>query len=252
MDNNLNKKVSVNICTYNNAQFLPQAIDSVLNQNYKEIEIIIVDDCSTDNTSEILREYSEKNSRIKVHRNPQNLGINKSRNKALSLSTGDYIAVLDSDDYWIEKDKLVKQIGFLESNPKFAVVGTFAKIVDRDGSDISQIIGETNSEKIYQFMLMKNPIVHSSAMFRRSSLNSGYSEKYNIWEDYAAMLEIGLTSKITNLPFFGVSYRKHQKNISKKNKIKNVVTYQKIINNYRKKYPHFFLATIKNILRVLI
>jgi glycosyltransferase involved in cell wall biosynthesis len=95
-------KVSVIIITYNRADLLSRAINSVLFQDYQDFELLIIDDASTDNTSEIVRAFND--NRIKYYLNEKNLGIAKSRNKGISLAVGEYIAMLDSDDYWISRD----------------------------------------------------------------------------------------------------------------------------------------------------
>jgi glycosyltransferase involved in cell wall biosynthesis len=96
---------------HNSEQFLKRSISSVIAQSYDEWELIICDDCSTDKSLDILRDFS-KNPRIQIIQNENNLGPAKSRNKAIDRANGRYIAFLDSDDYWL-KDKLKTQIGFM-------------------------------------------------------------------------------------------------------------------------------------------
>ena len=105
--------VSVVITTFNRAQYIVKAIDSALAQTYKNLEIIVLDDCSHDNTPQILSEYSRKDNRIKIFRNETNLGVAKNLNKGVGLSQCKYIAILDSDDSWCDKDKIQKQVDFL-------------------------------------------------------------------------------------------------------------------------------------------
>jgi glycosyltransferase involved in cell wall biosynthesis len=102
---NVNPLVSIALCTYNGEKFLNKQVDSLLSQDYKNIEIIIVDDSSKDSTLAILEEYQQKDSRIKLFRNRHNLGYTKNFEKALTLCTGKYIAFADQDDIW-EKDKI--------------------------------------------------------------------------------------------------------------------------------------------------
>ena len=97
--------ISIALCTYNGSRFLEKQVMSILNQTYKNIELIVVDDCSTDNTFEIIKQLSFQYPQIKPYRNPKNLGFNKNFEKAISLSTGAYIAISDQDDIWL-KDKL--------------------------------------------------------------------------------------------------------------------------------------------------
>ena len=110
----MNNLVSIIMPSYNTAKFISDSINSVLSQTYSNWELIIVDDCSSDNTDEIVSPFlSDK--RIKYLKNEKNSGAAVSRNYALREAKGKWIAFLDSDDLW-EKDKLQKQIGFMEEN----------------------------------------------------------------------------------------------------------------------------------------
>ena len=106
-------KISVIIPTFNRKQFLSNAINSVLDQTYPNIELIIIDDGSSDKTIDQLKKYK---SQIKVHKQP-NKGISAARNKGLKISKNDWVAFLDSDDRW-EPEKLEKQVNYLKQNPK--------------------------------------------------------------------------------------------------------------------------------------
>lgn len=100
-----NPLVSIALCTYNGAGFLAKQLDSLLFQSYKAIEIIAVDDCSTDNTWDILQVYARKDSRLQPYKNDHNIGHTRNFEKAITLCKGDYIALSDQDDIWVE-DKI--------------------------------------------------------------------------------------------------------------------------------------------------
>ncbi|HKK53946.1 MAG TPA: glycosyltransferase family A protein [Patescibacteria group bacterium] len=102
-----NPKISVIIPTYNRANFLPRAIKSVLNQTFKDFELIIVDDGSTDNTKEVINNYLKNDDRIKYIYQQNSGGPPKPKNTGIKIAKGEYIAFLDSDDEWF-KDKLKK------------------------------------------------------------------------------------------------------------------------------------------------
>lgn len=105
--------VSIIMPSYNTGSFIEETINSVISQTYKNWELIIVDDCSTDNTDEVVSTFQDE--RIKYFKNEENSGAAISRNKAISESKGKYIAFLDSDDLWVA-EKLTKQISFMEEN----------------------------------------------------------------------------------------------------------------------------------------
>ena len=108
--------VSVIIPTYNRAKLLPRAIKSVLNQTFKDFEVIIVDDGSTDNTEEVINEFQKHNKRIKYIRHEKNKGAAAARNTGIKIAQGEYIAFQDSDDEWLP-NKLEKQMEIFESAP---------------------------------------------------------------------------------------------------------------------------------------
>lgn len=96
-----NKKVSVAIATYNGAKYLSEQLDSIFAQTLLPDEVVVVDDCSTDNSWKILQDYSSVYKIIKIYRNERNVGVTKTFERALSISSGDFIALADQDDYWL-------------------------------------------------------------------------------------------------------------------------------------------------------
>lgn len=242
--------VSVNICTYNRANLISKAIESVLTQNYQNIEIIVVDDNSSDNTEEIIKGYMSNNSNIFYYKNSSNLGVTKNRNFALQKSSGKYIAVLDSDDYWLDENKLTEQVKFLESYPNYALVGTFTNVVNVHDKKISELFFETEDSKIRSKILLQNQFTHSSVLFKKDSFTQ-YNEKYFIWEDFAAWLEIGHKHKFANIPKIYTAYKRHDSNISQTEKMRGVKTLEEIIKDNKNYYPNYYKAIFKNYLRFL-
>ena len=111
---------SVIVPIYNIEKYIRRCIDSVLCQSFNDFELIIINDCSTDGTSEILDKYAKADERVKVHTNEVNLRLPSSLNKAISLSKGKYIARMDADDICLP-DRLQKQYEFMEENPGVAL-----------------------------------------------------------------------------------------------------------------------------------
>lgn len=112
------RNVSIVMCTYNGEQFIRQQLDSIINQSYPVYELIVQDDCSTDGTTDIVKEYATRYSFIKLHINERNLGYNHNFLAALLRATGDAIAIADQDDIW-HTDKIKKQIGKLNEGYSF-------------------------------------------------------------------------------------------------------------------------------------
>jgi len=123
------KLVSIAIATYKGEKYIKEQIESILNQTYKNLEIIICDDNSTDNTFNILKEYAKKDKRIKLYKNKQNLGYVKNFEKAISLCHGDYIALSDQDDIWLkEKIKIL-----LDNIGNFDLIHSDTYLIDENG-----------------------------------------------------------------------------------------------------------------------
>ena len=118
-------RVTLIVPVYNVEKYLKRCIDSILNQSYKNIEIICVNDCSPDNSQEILNDY-EKKQQIRVIINEQNMGLGKSRERALKESTGKYIMFIDSDDY-IDTYYVEKYMAVMQSEDYYIVIGGYTR-----------------------------------------------------------------------------------------------------------------------------
>ncbi len=245
--------VSIMMTTYNRAPLISEAIESVLMQTYQNWELIILDDASTDNTRDVVERWLDKDSRIIYLPSSINLGISKNRNRGFLTSLGKYIAVLDSDDYWIDPKKLTKQVDFLEKNPEYAVVGTNVAVVyDTANTPTAEFIYTKNDSDIRSRMLWRNQFTHSSVLIRRQSLSDKpYDESLPLWEDYDLILRLGQVGKLANLPDKMTAYRRHSSNISKTTRHNGAKVHLSIIRKYRNSYPGYLPALIKGYLRLI-
>ena len=257
MDKNINRvmpKVSIITPTYNRASLIPDAIKSVLKQSYKDWELIIIDDGSTDNTKEVVRPYLT-DSRITYLKNESNLGISKNRNKGISLSKGEYVAMIDSDDIWLDSEKLSKQVAFLDDNTEFGIVGTQITAIDKDGKILKPFPAyEVEDKNIRQKILLRNQFAQSSILIRRSVLNKSgtYNEDYRVWEDFDLWTRIGMTSKFANLKDYSTGYRIHEGSISNEKKLQSAKFLLSLIRKNKGNYPNYFLAILKCYLRIFL
>lgn len=243
-----NPSVSVIIPTYNRAHLLGRAIQSVLNQTYKDFEIIVVDDGSTDNTEEVMKGFDDR--RIRYIRLSQNSGGSSvPRNIGLKAARGEYIASLDDDDFWLDKDKLKSQVEFLEDYPDYVLVGTNSVVVNENGHELARSLLPQEDEEIRGKLLEQNCFVHGSVMFRKAAMRifagysriegthySGYSADDDLW------LKLGTVGKFTNLPIYGVSYTQLSTSTSPKNRMIMWVRDIKLISSYKDKYPNYWRA----------
>ncbi len=130
-----NPKLTVIIITYNQEKYIKAAIESVLNQKTDfSYELIVSDDCSTDKTAEIIKEYQAGHANIKPILNKENLGGSKNCFEAVRKAKGEYIVVFEGDDYWTADDKIDKQIKFLDENPEYFGVSHILEMRDDEGN----------------------------------------------------------------------------------------------------------------------
>lgn len=154
--------ISIITPTYNCGKFISETIKSVQAQTYKKWEMIIVDDCSKDNTEEIVLEFIKNDKRIKYHKLKNNSGAAVARTTAMDLANGSYMAFLDSDDIWIE-DKLEKQLKFMKEN-NYAFTCTSYEQIDESGNLLNKVINPIKKCS-YNRLLLDCPVGNSTVMY---------------------------------------------------------------------------------------
>jgi glycosyltransferase involved in cell wall biosynthesis len=241
------------MCTYNRADFIKEAVDSVLAQTYTDWELLILDDASTDDTERVLLPYLA-DPRIRYIKNDHNLGITKNRNKALALANGEYIAVLDSDDYWVNTGKLAEQVEFLDSHPDYAVVGTNIIIISKKNNSYRPFPYPWSNFLIQHSLLFKNQFCHSAVVYRKNAIIElgSYDENLPIWEEYDLWLRVGQRYKLKNLCMYGTAYRLHNDQISSQRIKIGKDTQIHLIEKYRRSYHGYTIALLLNKLRNFI
>lgn len=247
-------KVSVVICTFNRADLLPKAVGSVLSQSFSDFEIIIIDDASTDSTREVVGALLVKDKRIRYFLNDNNLGIAKSRNKGVSLSNSEYVSMLDSDDYWIDDNKLLKQVRYLDDNSDVSLIGTAISLVNSYGLEIKKDVYHVDDKSIRANMLRKNQFSQSSVLFRKNVFDNvgGYDVGLRVCEDYDLWLRMGADYKLANLSDVCVAYLIHSNGVSKSRRQEIVSTTDLILEKYKYNYPYYFVAKLKSYLRFIL
>ena len=226
MSTNRKPKISVLIPLYNSQEYIRDTVMSILNQTFKDFELLLLNDASTDNTAQIVKEI--KDDRIKYFENDYNLGISNSRNKLIELSQGEYLAILDHDDISLPQ-RLEKQVAFLDANPDVSAVGTATELFCGNkgkGLGAKIIRWFINLGWVWkqypiptlQTAIQGCPIMHPSSMIRKKDLEK-YGLRYNpefspaedfgLWTD---MLINGL--RLANLPEVLLKYNLHGNNLS--------------------------------------
>lgn len=161
------KLISVIMPTYNCGKFIGETIKSVENQTYKNWELIIVDDCSKDNTKDVVNKFAEKDNRIKYCILETNQGAAAARTQAMKMAKGHYMAFLDSDDLW-KKDKLEKQIKFMEEN-SYSFTCTAYEQIDENDNSLNKII-KPKTKADYNRILLDCPVGNSTVMYNVDKL----------------------------------------------------------------------------------
>lgn len=257
--------VSVLFLTYNHQEFIREAIESVLDQDYDNVEIVIGDDCSTDNTWQIVQEYQDKfPEKIKAFRNFKNLGITENCNEVLKRCTGKYIAFFSGDDLFLP-GKIKKQIGVMEKDQSVVLcyhdVETFnsgdgrALCYTNHGPGSSRPI-YGSAEKVARVVIEKGCSFMGvvSVMARRDSMPAkGFDQRVPVGSDWLMLIEIlaigGLSKKVEYLPDVLTRYRRHGSNVTGvgyKHTSDEFVTLAIIESTY----PSFVLSVHKGYARV--
>lgn len=267
-------KISVVMSVYNGEKYLAEAIDSILAQTYKDFEFIIVNDCSKDNSLEIIKKYSD--SRIVLINNEKNLGLTKSLNLAIEKAQGDYIARMDADDISLP-NRFEIQMEEFHKIPNLTLCGTWAVQINEKGEETGEITPVISNAEITASMIFYNQFVHSTVIFNKKNFfeAGGYNEEIIKGQDYNLWLQfIKNGYELKNIDKLLVKYRDHVENISKTNSSsqnqfavisikdfiktmlqvdineKEINSYREIILNHKKVSLIDFLSTMKSLNKI--
>lgn len=203
--------ISIAMCTYNGREFLEEQLDSIVSQTLAEWEIIIVDDCSSDETRTILNAYAERDARFKVYSNDQNLGYNKNFEKALQLCQGTFIAICDQDDIW-RKDKLEVQFNAIGDNQ---LIYHDSEFINQSGAPLDYRMSDkfnfyrgSDPEVFLYFNCVSGHSIMLKSVVVKAALPFPEDFHYDQWLAYNATL-LG-SIDFVNQPL--VRYRQHQNN----------------------------------------
>lgn len=211
MNDNFDTQITVLMPVYNASLFLKEAIQSILDQTFKDFEFIIINDGSSDNSLQIIESF--KDPRIKLVNNERNLGIIKTRNKGLQLAKGKYIANMDADDISLPT-RLEKQFAFLENNPDVAILGSKLVLIDGNNYEIGiwpEDYGVVSDQDISETLPVVNCVGQPTVMMRRDVVTSiMYNDLYIHNEDWGLWLDVlALNYRISKLPDVLLRYRQH-------------------------------------------
>lgn len=207
--------ISVIMSVYNGEAYLEEAIQSVIDQTFKNWELVVINDCSTDSTAKILSDFSLKDERIKVHTNETNLRLPTSLNKAIALSAGKYIARMDADDICLP-DRLEKQFKFMEENSDVALSSCRFMTVKNGVYMSGGAGGRCDSEALKAMLFVANPILHPGVIAKSDVMKSfNYDTTLTCTEDLELWTRmVTADQKLEILPECLLIYRLHDKQIT--------------------------------------
>lgn len=203
-------KVSVITPAYNAEKYIEESVESILNQTFTDFELIVIDDCSTDKTWEIIQKYAGKDKRVVAVKNEKNLGIAGNRNKGLSLARGEYIVWQDADDISLP-GRIEKQYMFLESHLDTGIVGGFLQFFSDDGTSSGVRKYHADDADLRKRIFRYSPVAQPASMIRKRCLNEvgEYDLKYPPAEDIDMSFRVGMRHKFANLQEVVLKYREH-------------------------------------------
>lgn len=238
-------KLSINILTKNRAGLLKKALASIERQTFFDYEVVVVNDGSTDETEQLLETLNSKTenlNKFQIIKHKKSIGITASRQEALLASQGEYVAVLDDDDEWLDAEKLAKQVKYLDEHKDCVLVGGGARFKIEDSRFRDKLRAETD-EEIRKTMLFRNNFFTSTVMFRREAAirpggfikdGSDFAEDYDLW------LRLGKIGQMHNFQEVFTLYRLPNYN---REKFKAFLRKQlRLIGGSRNVYPGYWLA----------
>lgn len=232
-------KISIILPVYNGEKYLAKSIESCLNQTFKNIELIIVNDCSNDGTLNIANQYAERDNRVKIITNSENKKLPASLNIGHNACNGDFIT-WTSDDNWYELDALKILLDNLLSKDADVVYSNFALIDDKDQKiDSVTLLGVEN-------LIFRN-VISCCFMYKKEvyQRNNGYNETYFLIEDYDFWLRAALHSKFYQINQFLYNYRKHKESLTSQINVDNA---KNIL--FKKNTEAMFLTFWKKFLKI--
>ena len=235
--------LTVVVTNYNYARYLKECIDSILLQKYKPQEILIIDDCSTDDSVKVLNDLKHKDNKIRLVLNKENMGLAKTKNKAIRLAKGNLIRTIDSDDFFVNPHTLENEISVYEkyeNQDNKSVIAYSEKIfVDEIGNRINGFKNEYKEGHVLYSMVSREATIPRDLVFSKEQFFSvgGYDEGSKLYVDWCFKLKLAAMYNYYSTKSEGAAFRKHGTGMSSFNrKIHNraqIYSYQKLLEKLK-------------------
>ena len=234
-------QVSILMLTCNRPQFLNRAIQSVAEQSFEGWELIVVHDGQNKETAAIMERWTKRDPRIRYYRREKRGNIANACNFGLALARGEYIAILDDDDWWVTKTKLAKQVAFLSSHPDYVGCGAGMTVIDDHGKELMSYLKPERDTEIKRLALCANPLAHSTTMYRRAlgEAIGFYDESLAGFQDWDLWLRLGGIGKLYNFPEIFTHYTLWSGGGSFQQQRSNALSALKIVLRHRRDYARF-------------
>jgi glycosyltransferase involved in cell wall biosynthesis len=227
--------------TCNRPQFLGRAIQSIIQQSLENWELIVVHDGPNQQTAAAMQQWVERDPRIRYFHRDHAGNIANACNYGLARARGQYVAILDDDDYWVAANKLAKQVAFLNSHPDYAGCGGGMTVIDDNENVLMSYLKPEQDDAIRARALWANPMTHSTSMFRRSlgAALGYYDESLAGFQDWDIWLRLGRLGKLYNFPEVFTRYTIWGSGGSFQQQRKNALSALKIVFRHRVAYRGF-------------
>ncbi len=231
-------RVSVIILTYNRPQLISRAIATVICQDCADWEILVVHDGPDEQTIRILTDWAARDGRIRYLHRAQKGNIAEATNFGIQQARGEYIAILDDDDYWAAAGKLRLQMDFLDQHPDYAGCGGGAIVIDANSQETMRYLKPEEDAAIRRGALLANPVVHSTLMYRRATARriGGYDPALAGFQDWDFVLRLGQAGKLYNFPQYLTFYSLSEAGGSFQQQVKNTRSGIRIVWSHKRQY----------------
>lgn len=203
MNGNNAPLVSILISTYNDERYIVESINSILNQTYRNLEVLVVNDASTDHTGQLLRQIQDE--RVIIIENETNRKLAANLNKMIWMAKGKYFARMDADDISMP-ERIAHQVRYMEEHPEIDVLGTWTELI---GNSTGVVTPPCNHDQICSCLLFQNIIAHPSVMLRASTCDYRYDESLSAGQDYELWSRLIWNKRFAILPEVLLQYRIH-------------------------------------------
>ena len=230
--------------TYNRPQFIGRAIESVISQDFTAWELLVVHDGPNEEIVSVMENWEKIDSRIRYFHRVKGGNIADATNFGLKHARGEYIAILDDDDFWPVPDKLSRQVKFLDESPDYAGCGAGVIAMDENGAETARYYKALTDRQIRRLALVANPMAHSTGMFRRDLIEKCgyYDQTLEGFQDWDMWLKLGQLGKLCNFPEYWQTYQMWPGGGSYNQQKANTRSALRIVMRHRHAYPGFAVA----------